>query len=63
MKLDWSCDEKDRESCRNPHGCHCREITDLLERIRGKEALVAATLRVVRRLEKQTRGHQQEKHK
>ena len=29
-KLAWSCDEKDRDNCRNAHGCHCREITDLV---------------------------------
>ena len=29
-KLEWSCDEKDRANCRNAHGCHCREITELL---------------------------------
>jgi len=28
----WSCDERDRTVCRNPHGCHCREITALLSR-------------------------------
>lgn len=28
--LKWSCDERDRSHCRNPHGCHCREITDLM---------------------------------
>jgi len=22
----WSCDEKSKRECRNPHGCHCREI-------------------------------------
>ena len=25
----WSCDERNRQACRNPHGCHCREITAL----------------------------------
>jgi hypothetical protein len=25
----WSCDERNRSACRNPHGCHCREITAL----------------------------------
>lgn len=25
----WSCDERNRAECRNPHGCHCREITAL----------------------------------
>jgi hypothetical protein len=25
----WSCDERNRKACRNPHGCHCREITAL----------------------------------
>ena len=29
----WSCDERDRKNCRNGHGCHCREITDLMARI------------------------------
>lgn len=29
-KLAWSCDERDRKNCRNAHGCHCREITNLL---------------------------------
>jgi hypothetical protein len=28
----WSCDERDRKNCRNGHGCHCREITSLIER-------------------------------
>lgn len=36
QKLKWSCDEKDRNACRNAHGCHCREITELLRR---REAL------------------------
>jgi len=26
----WSCGEKPGE-CRNPHGCHCREIEQLCE--------------------------------
>ena len=26
----WSCDERNRSGCRNPHGCHCREITSLI---------------------------------
>lgn len=25
----WSCEEKKNLGCRNPHGCHCREIADL----------------------------------
>ncbi len=25
----WSCDEADRDNCRNPRGCHCREIETL----------------------------------
>ncbi len=32
-KLKWSCDQKDRKNCRDPHGCHCREITDLLHQV------------------------------
>lgn len=28
----WSCDEKNGKSCRNPHGCHCREIRIILDR-------------------------------
>lgn len=28
----WTCDEKDRSGCRNPKGCHCREITALRHR-------------------------------
>lgn len=28
----WSCDERDRSACRNPKGCHCREITALRKR-------------------------------
>lgn len=31
-KLAWSCDERDRKNCRNAHGCHCREITELLRK-------------------------------
>lgn len=31
--LAWSCDERDRKNCRNSHGCHCREITALIQRI------------------------------
>lgn len=27
----WSCDERDRRNCRNAHGCHCAEITALLD--------------------------------
>lgn len=26
----WSCDEKNRNACRNAHGCHCREIAALI---------------------------------
>lgn len=36
---EWSCDEK-LGKCRNPHGCHCREISDLqseLTRARERE--------------------------
>lgn len=36
----WSCDERDRAQCRNAHGCHCREITELLyaKRQKGDDA-------------------------
>jgi len=50
--LQWSCDEKDRTNCRNAHGCHCREITDLVDTVRGKEAIVTETLRLLRRRER-----------
>lgn len=30
-ELMWSCDERDRNNCRNAHGCHCKEITSLLK--------------------------------
>ena len=34
IELDrWSCDERDRKSCRNGHGCHCREITILRQQL------------------------------
>lgn len=26
----WSCEERSRKNCRNPFGCHCREITSLV---------------------------------
>jgi hypothetical protein len=31
----WSCDQRVRSgaSCRDPHGCHCREITDLRKQV------------------------------
>lgn len=35
----WSCDERNRAACRNPHGCHCREITAL----RSQPATLALT--------------------
>jgi hypothetical protein len=54
-KLEWSCDEKDRDHCRNAHGCHCREISDLMEQVHGKEILVATGLRIIGRLERETR--------
>jgi hypothetical protein len=25
----WSCDEKDKQHCRNAHGCHCKEIATI----------------------------------
>jgi hypothetical protein len=25
----WSCKQRDRTACRDPDGCHCREITAL----------------------------------
>ena len=28
--LAWSCEERDRMHCRNPHSCHCREIDALI---------------------------------
>lgn len=28
----WSCDERG-EDCRNPHGCHCREISTLSQEV------------------------------
>jgi hypothetical protein len=37
-ELRWSCDERNRAKCRNSHGCHCREITDLLHRLAAKPA-------------------------
>lgn len=54
-ELKWSCEQKDRENCRDPHGCHCREITDLMEQVRGKEILVATGLRIIGRLEREAR--------
>ncbi len=51
-KLAWSCDEKDRKNCRNAHGCHCREITELLRKHNGAavkmytDALDAANARI-----------------
>lgn len=30
MTMAWSCDEKNRDACRNAHGCHCREIAALM---------------------------------
>lgn len=54
-ELQWSCDEKDRNNCRNAHGCHCREITDLMQQVRGKEILVATGLRIIGRLERDAR--------
>lgn len=54
-KLAWSCDEKDRNACRNSHGCHCREITDLQEQVRGKDVTVAAAMKLIRRLEREQR--------
>lgn len=35
--LKWSCDEKNRNGCRNTHGCHCREITYLLAQLDAKK--------------------------
>lgn len=40
VKLAWSCDEKDRNKCRNSHGCHCREITALLAMRKMLEAQI-----------------------
>lgn len=37
MKLQWSCDERDRKNCRNAHGCHCREITALLGKAKSSQ--------------------------
>lgn len=38
----WSCHERNRAECRNPDGCHCREITSLLARIDAKDAEIAS---------------------
>jgi hypothetical protein len=43
MKLQWSCDERNRKACRNSHGCHCREITTLIE---GRATLTAALRKI-----------------
>lgn len=43
--LAWSCDERDRKNCRNPHGCHCSEITHL---IAARDTLTADRDRVQR---------------
>lgn len=52
----WSCDEKPKDkkasTCRNPHGCHCREIEALSaakakEHERGFASGVAVTLTTI----------------
>jgi len=38
----WTCKERDRTACRNPDGCHCREITALrntVDYLRGELGL------------------------
>ncbi|SRR6266851_5522434 len=42
QKLAWSCDDQKRASgCRNPHGCHCREITDLQHQVAALPPAIA----------------------
>lgn len=33
----WSCAERKNGDCVNPFGCHCREITSLMERVEQLE--------------------------
>lgn len=42
----WSCDERNRSACRNPHGCHCREITALRGRPAESARLIEALNKV-----------------
>lgn len=53
VKLAWSCDEKNRNKCRNAHGCHCREITSLVLQCDDREKTVGIALRMIARLEAQ----------
>jgi hypothetical protein len=36
----WSCDQRNRKACRDPHGCHCREITALRQMIDNRDYLL-----------------------
>lgn len=39
----WSCDDRGpRGECRNPHGCHCDEISDLVKQVAQLDAEKAA---------------------
>lgn len=46
MKLQWSCDERSRKACRNAHGCHCREITLLIEGKKSASSQVEALKKI-----------------
>lgn len=43
--LAWSCDERNRKACRNAHGCHCREITALMQ---ARDELIRGEARTAR---------------
>lgn len=52
-KFIWSCEDSERveagEPCRNPYGCHCREITELVrERDRLEETVSTLNTRAER---------------
>lgn len=53
----WSCDDQSQQKrlgCRNPHGCHCREITSL---VNAKATATAEIARLEARV-KELEGNQ-----
>lgn len=44
----WSCDERNRSECRNPRGCHCREITALQAQLKTARNTAKLNLKVAK---------------
>ncbi|ANA13105.1 hypothetical protein [Acetobacter oryzifermentans] len=44
-KFIWGCEDSEQveagDSCRNPYGCHCREITELVRDHDASDARIA----------------------